>query len=226
LGDQVILYQRTINGFPLVISQSMVVQWVILILFAILSIFLTQNLKRIPGKKQSALELIVVTIKNIVSDTMGKDNISMSSYIGALGVFLLLMNLTGLLGISPPTTDYNIALGMALTTFIMVQGFAIKKIGLGHYFIGLGKPMAFMVPMNLLERVILPLSLSLRLFGNITAAAIIMEMIYKGLGGLTFFATIGVPIPFHFYFDIFDGGVQMVVFTMLTMVNIKVIAEH
>ena len=226
MGDQVILYQRTINGFPLVISQSMVVQWVILILFAILSIFLTQNLKRIPGKKQSALELIVVTIKNIVSDTMGKDNISMSSYIGALGVFLLLMNLTGLLGISPPTTDYNIALGMALTTFIMVQGFAIKKIGLGHYFIGLGKPMAFMVPMNLLERVILPLSLSLRLFGNITAAAIIMEMIYKGLGGLTFFATIGVPIPFHFYFDIFDGGVQMVVFTMLTMVNIKVIAEH
>jgi F-type H+-transporting ATPase subunit a len=226
LENQIVVFQKVINGFPLVISQSMIVQWVILILFAIMSIILTRNLKRIPGKKQSALELIVVSIKNVVADTMGKENVVMSSYIGALGVFLLLMNLTGLVGISPPTTDYNIALGMALTTFIMVQAFAIKKVGIGHYFIGLGKPMLFMVPMNLLERVILPLSLSLRLFGNITAAAIIMEMIYKGLGGLGFFAQIGLPIPAHLYFDIFDGGVQMVVFTMLTMVNIKIIAEH
>ena len=53
-----------------------------------------------------------------------------------------------------------------------------------------------------------------------------MDMIYKGLGGINFIAMLGIPIPLHGYFDLFDGAVQMVVFTMLTMVNMKIISEH
>jgi F-type H+-transporting ATPase subunit a len=59
-----------------------------------------------------------------------------------------------------------------------------------------------------------------------TAAAAIMGIIYSSLGRIGWIAQIGIPVPLHFYFDLFDGGVQMVVFTMLTMINIKVIAEH
>jgi F-type H+-transporting ATPase subunit a len=226
LGETPILFDKDINGFHFIISQSMVIQWGIIILFGIVAFFLTRNLKRIPGKRQTVLETIVVGINGIVVDQMGEKNRDLSSYVGALGFFLLIMNLTGLIGISPPTTDYNIALGLALTTFLMIQAVTIKRVGIFHYFIGYLKPMPFMLPMNILERVLLPVSLSLRLFGNMTAAAVIMEIIYKGLLGINFFAAIGVPILAHGYFDLFDGGVQMVVFAMLTMVNMKIISEH
>ena len=72
----------------------------------------------------------------------------------------------------------------------------------------------------------LPVSLSLRLFGNITAAVLIMDLVYSALASISWFALLVVPIPLHIYFDVFDGTIQMVIFVMLTMINIKVIAEH
>jgi F-type H+-transporting ATPase subunit a len=104
--------------------------------------------------------------------------------------------------------------------------YTIKKIGLLHYITGFGKPYAALAPMNIIERVMLPVSLSLRLFGNLTAGAVIMNLIYEKLMGLSVFAALVIPIPFHAYFDIFDGGIQMIIFVMLTMINLKIIAEH
>jgi F-type H+-transporting ATPase subunit a len=221
LGIEISLF-----GHEYGLSPNVVIQWVIILILAILSIYLGRKLKKIPDKRQSVAELIVEATTNFVKSTMGEEYVGFMPYVGTLVTFLLFMNLTGLVGIEPPTMDYSVALGMSLITFIVIQGFAIKKLGLGHYFLGYTKPIVFLLPMNILERVLLPVSLSLRLFGNMTAAAAIMTIIYKMLAEVSWFAQLGLPIPLHFYFDIFDGGVQMVVFTMLTMINIKVIAEH
>lgn len=72
----------------------------------------------------------------------------------------------------------------------------------------------------------LPISLSLRLFGNMFAATIIMELVYSSLSKITWVAQLGIPIPLHMYFDLFDGTIQMVIFVMLTMINIVIISEH
>jgi F-type H+-transporting ATPase subunit a len=136
------------------------------------------------------------------------------------------MNLTGLVGFEPPTMDYSVALGMAIISFLVIQGYTIKKLGIGHYFLGYAKPAAFLLPMNVLERFLLPVSLSLRLFGNMTAGATIMGIIYSSLAKVGWVAQLGIPVPLHVYFDLFDGGVQMVVFMMLTIINLKVIVEH
>ena len=117
-------------------------------------------------------------------------------------------------------------MALALITFVVVQWFAISKIGIGHYFKGFVEPYAFILPINLMERVMLPVSLSFRLFGNITAGVVISNLAYSGLASLNGFAQLLIPIPLHFYFDLFDGLIQMVIFVMLTMINIKVIAEH
>lgn len=220
------LFDISVFGHTYGFSFNIVIQWVIIVLLALVSIYLTRGLKKIPDKKQSVAELFVESLTNFVKDTMGEDYSGFVPYVGGLGIFLLTMNLTGLVGFEPPTMDYSVALGMALTTFLVIQGYTIKKLGVGHYFLGYAKPIAFLLPMNVLERVLLPVSLSLRLFGNMTAAAAIMGIIYSSLGRIGWFAQIGIPVPLHFYFDLFDGGVQMVVFTMLTMINIKVIAEH
>jgi F-type H+-transporting ATPase subunit a len=226
MGDLKPLFQVNLFGNTYGFSPNILIQWIIIILLACISIILTRGLKRIPGKKQSALEACVVTLVNFVKDTMGPEYEGFAPYVGSLGLFLIIMNFTGLLGFEPPTTDYSVALGMALTSFCVIQAYTIKKVGLLHYFTGYGKPMVFMLPMNLLERVLLPVSLSLRLFGNMTAAATIMGIIYSSLNHISWFAQLGLPVLAHMYFDIFDGAVQMVVFTMLTIINLKIIAEH
>jgi F-type H+-transporting ATPase subunit a len=183
-------------------------------------------LKKIPDKKQSALEILIETINGLVKDNMGEAFKGFVPYIGTLVIYLLVMNLTPLIAVEAPTKDYSVALGMAVITFFVIQGYTIKKVGLLHYFTGFAKPFPVLLPMNVIERVMLPVSLSLRLFGNITAGTFIMGLAYTALSKLTPIAQLGIPVPLHFYFDLFDGAVQMLIFTMLTMINIKIISEH
>lgn len=220
------LFEITLFGHVLGISINLVIQWIIILLVALVAILSTRNLKKVPGKKQAVLEMFVGSINGMVKEIMGKEYIQFAPYIGSLGLFILLMNLTGLVGFEPPTVDYSVSLGMALTTFIVIQAYAIKKLGIVHYFTAYGKPFVFLAPINILERFLLPLSLSLRLFGNMMAGAAVVSLVYNSLGHIGWVAQLGIPIPVHAYFDIFDGGIQMVVFTMLTMINIKIIAEH
>jgi F-type H+-transporting ATPase subunit a len=220
------LFDITLFGHVFGVSINLVIQWIIILIIALVAIISTRNLNKVPGKRQTVLEMFVTSINGVIKEIMGKEYLAFAPYVGALGLFLLFMNLTGLIGFEPPTVDYSVSLGMALTTFIIIQAYAIKKNGLLHYFTAYGKPFAFLAPINILERFLLPLSLSLRLFGNMMAGAAVMSLIYGSLSSIGWVAQLGIPIPVHAYFDIFDGGIQMVVFTMLTMVNIKIISEH
>lgn len=208
------------------ITESIIVQWIIMIVLILLAYISTKDLKKIPSKSQVIVEEVFNFLKKTVIDNMGKDAGNYTSFIGTLSIYLLTMNLIGLFAIKPPTSDYNVALGLAIISFIVIQANAIKKIGVKKYFKGYTEPVAVILPINIVERLVFPVSLSLRLFGNIFAATLIMEIIYEGIIKLFFPAAIGIPIPFHLYFDIFDGGIQTVIFVLLTMVNIKIVEEH
>lgn len=220
------LFYLNLFGYEFGVTSSLLIQWILIVIISVIAIISTRNLKKVPDKKQSIVETVVETFNSLVKENMGEGYSAFVPYIGTLAIFLLSMNLLGLIGIKPPTLDFSVVAGLALISFVVVQVNAIKKIGLGHYFGGYFKPFAALVPLNLIERVMLPVSLTLRLFGNMTAAFVVMEMIYEGLGHLGFIAQIGIPIPLHAYFDVFDGTIQMVIFMMLTMVNIKIVADH
>lgn len=208
------------------LSEVIIVQWVIMLLIIGVTILVTKNLRKIPDKKQSAIELLVGFINDTVEETMGPGTKKFIPYIGSLGIFILLMNLTGLVGIEPPTKDYSVTLALALISFLVVQGYAIKKNGFLKYLKGYAHPFGFLLPINIMERIMLPVSLSLRLFGNMMAAAIILEFVYSALSKIFLGFPLVIPIPLHMYLDIFDGGIQTLIFVMLTMINIKIVAEH
>ncbi len=220
------LFYLNLFGYKFGVTSSLVIQWVIILIVTIIAIASTRNLKKIPNKKQNIVEMVVETFNNLVKENMGEGYSSFVPYIGTLAIFLLLMNLVGLIGLKPPTLDLSVVAGLALITFVIVQANAIKKIGLGHYFSGYFQPYAGMLPLNLIERIMLPVSLTLRLFGNMTAAVVIMDMVYSALGKVAWVAQLAIPVPLHAYFDVFDGTIQMVIFMMLTMINIKIAAEH
>lgn len=226
MGEAKIYYSFKIGNFPINITSDIVVQWVVILVLGITAYLLTRNLKRVPDKKQVVLETIYNYVENLVKSNMGESFMVYLPYVGTLVVYLLSLNLLGLIGVEPPTKSLSVTLGLGITSFLVINGTAIKRNGIGGYAKGLISPYALMLPLNILERVTLPISLALRLFGNMLAATLLISLLYKGLSSLSFFAQIGLPIVAHAYFDLFDGTIQMLVFTMLTINYIKLVADE
>lgn len=216
------IFSFNIGKLVIDIKPEAIIQLVIVLLIGILAWWATKDLKRRPtGKKQVVVEYIYTTIQNVVNANMGEQYGDMIPFIGTLAVFIVTMNLLGLVGITPVTNNFSVTLALGLISFVVIQGYTMKKIGIGHYFLGYGQPMLMMLPINVIERVMLPVSLSLRLFGNILAASFLVELVYESLDKIAWIAQIGLPVPLHAYFDIFDGCIQMVIFVMLTMIKYK-----
>ena len=221
------IFSFNIGKLVIDIKPEAIIQLVLVLLIGILAWWATKDLKRRPtGKKQVLVEYIYTTIQNVVNANMGEQYGDMIPFIGTLAVFIVTMNLLGLVGITPVTNNFSVTLALGLISFVVIQGYTMKKIGIGHYFLGYGQPMLMMLPINVIERVMLPVSLSLRLFGNILAASFLVELVYESLDKIAWIAQIGLPVPLHAYFDIFDGCIQMVIFVMLTLINIKITVEH
>lgn len=204
------------------ITSTIVVQWVVIALLALIAYLSTRNLKKVPDKKQTVVEIVIDSINKLVKENMGESYKNFVPYIGTLAIYILILNLSGLVGAAVPTEDINVTAGLAAITFFVLQANSIKRNGIKEYFLGYGRPIPIILPINIMERVALPVSLCLRLFGNMTAGGVIIGMIYGAMGHFAF----GAPIIAHAYFDVFDGSIQMVIFVMLTMINIKTIAEE
>lgn len=91
----------------------------------------------------------------------------------------------------------------------MIQAAGIREKGVKKWLRSFKEPMPIMLPMNILELIIKPLSLCMRLFGNVLGAYVVMELI-------KIMIPVGIPVVFSFYFDIFDGFIQAYVFVFLT----------
>ncbi len=187
-----------------------------LILFALIVRLKLKDTDGKPGGLQNAAEWIVEMLDGMVDVSMGDKGKPYRNYIGALFLFILISNLSGLLGLRPPTADYGITLGLGLITFFIVQTNNIRYNKIGA-FTDLFKPLPFLFPINLIGEIATPISLSLRLFGNILAGTVIMSLIYGLLSKIAFLW----PGVLHIYFDVFSGAIQAYVFCMLTMVFVQ-----
>ena len=169
-------------------------------------------------------------IQGLTNDNMGKKTaVKYGPYIGAIAMFMAVSNLSGLIGLSQPTANYSVTLTLALITFFLIQSTKIHYNGVWGYIKGFFEPFAPFVVMNLFGLVAPLLSMSLRLFGNITSGGTLMQLFYLFTGFLSSlfpfignFNFIGVFLaPFlHSYFDIFSGLIQMYIFIMLTTIFI------
>ena len=218
-----------LGSFPVNLTWDVVIQWIVIVVLGIMAHLLTRNLKRIPDKKQVILETIYNYVKNLVYENMGPEYKNYIPYVGTLVIYLIALNFLGIIGVKTPTRTVSVTFGLALTSFVVVNGNALRKNGLLGYLKGLTQPFILMLPINIMERIVLLISLTLRLFGNMMAATILIDMIYKALESIIPVlpvTMIGLPIIAHGFFDLFDGTIQMLVFTMLTIINIKVTADH
>lgn len=213
LLEQIESKKVPIAGF--LVPESVVVTWIIMAVVVLLSIVLVRNLKvENPGKKQLALESAIGALHNIFADTLGEEGKQYVQYLMTVIVYIGFSNIIGLFGFKPPTKDLNVTAAMAIMSIVLIEYSGIHQKGLKGWLKSFASPSLIILPINIMEIFIKPVSLCMRLFGNVLGAFVIMEMLKAVVPAI-------IPIPFSFYFDIFDGLLQAYIFTLLTALFIK-----
>ena len=204
------------------------------LVLALLFIFATRKLKRIPeGKGQTLLEVFVGGIMDFFGRILGDHGKKYVPFVGSFFIFIIALNYLGIIpGLQPPTADLNTTLALGITAVLGVQIIAIKENGIAGYLKHLaGNPLwlgFLMFPLEVVAQLSRAGSLAVRLFGNIFGEkAVVIELTKLGLIVLIADAIpiIPVQVPMLF-FGLFVGFLQAFVFTILTTIYIVLFIEH
>jgi len=238
---------------------TLITLWITMGIIIFFTLLAVSNLKLIPSKIQAVFEKIVLMFSSLTSNLGEKGKIHTPILI-ALFLFIITGNLIGqvpfkILNFIPavknvhaefasPTNDINVTAALAIIVLIYYISMGVKEKGIGyfkHYF----QPVWFMTPFNMLEDIVRPLTLALRLFANILAGEILI-MVLGGLIALlitpesiniwcanhlvwlpsnwvyniSLFLGSLLPLPIMF-FEIFVAFIQALVFTLLTSAYIN-----
>ncbi len=169
-----------------------------------------------PGKLQLALEALMSWVNETVEANLGRLHPFVVPLAFALFTFILVANWIHFLPthhfVVPANADTNRTYAMALLVVVGVHVFAEKHHGIGEYLKGYLKPYPVMAPLTILEELIKPFTLALRLFGNIFAGGIMLALI----GQMPFYVQ-WLPSVVWQLFDMFIGLIQAFIFALLTI---------
>jgi F-type H+-transporting ATPase subunit a len=220
---------RIIIGFgdgELFITDSTLFGLIVAVIIAILGIWLGSGLEKVPKGKQVVAEFLVEKVYSYTENNMGKENLAYAPYVGTLFGFVFCTSSFGLLGFRPITADLNVTAAFALLTFLMIQVNSIRVHGLKGKLKEMCDPYPFMFPLKIIEEISLPVSLALRLFGNILGGFIVIELWMEFMTWLSSFIT-DIPflravtvLPLNLFFDIAEPAIQTFIFTTLTVMNL------
>lgn len=205
------------GGIP--ITESVVVTWIIMAVLTLAVILLVRNLKvENPGRKQLLLESAMTAANNFFGDILGEHGRRYIPYLISTAIFIAISNLIGYFGFKPPTKDLNVTAALAVMSIVLIEYSGIRQKGGKGWIKSFAQPSPIMLPMNILEVAIRPLSLCMRLFGNVLGSFVVMKLI-------EIICPLIIPLPFSLYFDLFDGLIQTFVFVFLTALFIKEAVE-
>jgi F-type H+-transporting ATPase subunit a len=201
------------GGIP--VYESVVVTWIIIAAVLLACLIITRNLSvEHPGKGQLALESFVEWLYRFFGETIGENGKRYVPYLVAVLIYIAISNLIGIIGFKPPTKDMNVTIALSLMSIILIEASGVIAKGAKGFLHSFAEPMAIITPINILEVFIRPLSLCMRLFGNVLGSFVIMEL-------LKLVVPVVLPALASLYFDIFDGLIQAYVFVFLTSLFMK-----
>jgi len=211
---------------PLEVTSTVTTMWAIIAVLGLISFLATRNLKEIPGPLQTGAEMAVGALRNFFEGTLGKEHTR--KYLPIMGtffIFIIVCNYSGLLpgaghvqGFAVPTACLSVTAGLGVVAFFTTHVIGVKERGLGPYLHSFAnvKPVilvVLMLPLNLIEQVIRPVSLALRLYGNLYGEETVTEQLYE-------IFPIGAPLIMQVLSLLFCL-LQAIVFTMLLSIYIS-----
>lgn len=206
------------------VTGEVVTMWLILLAVLIISLIVKANLKERPGKFQNIIETGVEYLDNFFADILGKKKSrKYFTFLASLFIFIIFSNYSGLFPgvglteyVKAPTASLSVTAGLGIMTFLFLQISGIRH-NAKHYFKHFVSPMFFMLPLLLLDEIIKPASLALRLYGNIFGEETVTEELYH-------IFPIGAPVVMMALSLLFCG-LQAIVFTMLVSIYLDEVTE-
>ncbi len=202
--------------------------WMGLLILLGVGFLVKKNVQMIPGKLQAMFEYLVETLENFTVENVGEKGRKFVPLLCGIFIFIITMNFLGLMpGCDAPTANLNTTAAMAIFVFFYYNIVGIKTHGF-HYiqhFTGTNKAlMPLMLPLEIISHLARPLSLTLRLFGNIFGEEITL-IIFFSFGASIYVAALVGTVPLYFLFML-AKSLQAFIFFILTMVYIKGSLEH
>lgn len=170
----------------------------------------------VPSRLQLVWETVVEQVRSQVADQIGPTAPFVVPLAISLFMFILIANWIELIptneNLPAPTADVNLTFALAFVVIIWMHVISIRRKGLKNYLAHYGQPYKLLIPINVIEEIAKPITLALRLFGNIFSGTIMIILI-----GL--FPAFLVPWPNAAWklFDMFIGVIQAFIFALLTI---------
>ena len=197
------------------IPESLVVTWGIMAILVILALWLTHDMKIDHiSKRQAFAEFLVTKLETLTGNVVGEKGKCYVPYLLTVLLYLALSNIAGIFGFKSPTKDLGVTASLALMSIVLVEAAGIRARTVKGWLKSFTKPVAIVTPINILEVFTRPLSLCMRLFGNVLGSFVIMELIKMVVPYV-------LPAVLSLYFDLFDGILQAYVFVFLTGLYIQ-----
>ncbi len=210
-------------GGILDITGEVVAMWIILAVITVICLIVKFNLREKPGKFQNIIETGVEYLDNFFGDLLGEKSRQYFTFLGSLFIFIIFANYSGLIPgvgmteyVKAPTASLSVTAGLGVLTFIFLQGAGLKC-GVKHYFTRFIKPIFIMLPLLVLDEIIKPASLALRLFGNVFGEEMVTHQLYE-------IFPIGVPVVMMVLSLLFCA-LQAMVYTMLVSIYLDEATE-
>jgi len=200
-----------------------VMSWLVALVLVLITFLATRNMQKVPRGLQAFMEIVVEGLNNFFSGIIGPAASRYLPLLGSLFLYIILMNLWGLIPLMhSPTNKLNTTLALAIVVFFTTQYEGIRVKGAWKYFKHFMEPLGLcflMLPIHLIGELARPVSLSLRLFGNLTGediAIVSLAVLSPLLLGF-------IPLPFQvvmMLLALLFSTVQAVVFTLLSSIYI------
>ena len=199
------------------ITGEVVAMWIIIAVLTVICLIVRSVLRERPGKFQNAVEAGVEALDHFFGDILGTEKSrKYFCFLASLFIFILFSNYSGLIPgvgvtdyVKAPTSSFSVTIGLGLVAFVFLQ-YSGLRCGVKGYFKRFITPMVFMLPLLLLDEIVKPVSLSLRLFGNVFGEETVTDKLYEIL-------PIGAPV-IMMVLSVLFCALQAVVFTMLVSI--------
>ena len=190
--------------------------WFVMAFLALCSFLATRRIDIYPSRFQNVMEVIISGLDSLLTDTMGHEGRRFFPLIATLGLYILTSNLLGLVpGFESPTSNLNVTVSMAIIVFFMTHIVGVKVHGAKYIKQFMGPVWwltPLMLPIEIVSHLSRPLSLSVRLFGNIEGGHIVVAVLF-------ILVPLLVPLPI-LVLKIFISLIQTLVFMLLSMMYI------
>jgi F-type H+-transporting ATPase subunit a len=213
MQEDSLMIQPVLELGPVQLTNTVLTTWIVILITGALVWLATRRLQMSPGRVQTLLEAIVISIEEAVRNVAPQYVQQIMPFIGSLWLFLAVANLIGLIpGMHSPTRDLSATAAIAFLVFLSVHWYGIRIEGVKNYLQHYLKPSPIMLPFHLLSEVTRTIALAVRLFGNMMSLEMVALLVLMVAGFL-------VPIPI-LMLHIVEAMVQAYIFGMLALIYV------